>query len=270
MANGALSAFQGVTSPLDRSAEPARRPLRIAFIAALIAHAGVAAIVLSAQRAQRALPSAVSATLAELIEIPVALEPAEPEPEPVREPEPQAPPRAVKAPRAQAAPAEAAPAAAQAAQVLAQAPDDAVLDFGETIVQGEATTYAGGVTEAGGSSRVAVRDGNARGGGVVGGRGTDTSGVDRSRPASLAGGAHWDCPFPEEADERDLDGALVTLRVRVSERGALEDVIVARDPGDGFGREARRCARDKRWQPARDASGRAIAAESLVNVRFSR
>ena len=105
---------------------------------------------------------------------------------------------------------------------------------------------------------------------MEGGTGTDASDVDRSRSAALAGGAQWDCPFPEEADDESIDQAVVVLRVRIALDGTLEQVDVARDPGAGFGREAQRCARDKRWQPARDRAGNAIASQSTINVRFTR
>jgi protein TonB len=43
-----------------------------------------------------------------------------------------------------------------------------------------------------------------------------------------------------------------------------------RDPGTGFGREARRCALRKRWSPALDRAGRPTAGAAVVNVRFVR
>jgi protein TonB len=137
-------------------------------------------------------------------------------------------------------------------------------------VQGDSAAYAGGASETGGTSTRAVRHRNARAGGLEGGTGRDVSGIDRSRPAALAGGAVWDCPFPEEADDEGIDSAVVTLRVRVALDGTLETADIARDPGSGFGREARRCARDKRWQPAHDRAGNPIASASVINVRFSR
>jgi len=242
---------------------------------ALAAHGGAVAAAITARDTTEHVVRR-PAFLSEMIEIEEP-SPAAPPPSVEEKPPPPPPPSpkiAVK-PALGAAPAPepppaAAPAAAQAAQVLAQEPKDEVLDFGETIVQGDSAQFAGGVTQAGGTSAKAVRDTRARAGGVEGGTGTDTSGIDRSRNASLAGGAAWDCPFPEEADDEGIDEAVVTLRVRVALDGTLEAVYVARDPGAGFGREARRCARDKRWQPARDRAGNAIAAHSVINVRFSR
>lgn len=242
---------------------------------AVSVHAAAVIGVLAVAALPRVATSIAPVLTTQLVE--VALEPAlapaaEPEPaapaEPKPEPEPA--PRASKVARSvePEPPPEAAPAAAQAAETLTAAPE--VLDFGDTLVQGSSATFAGGVTEAGGTSQRAVRDPGARAGGVGGGRGTDTSAVDRSRPPALAGDARWDCPFPEEADDAEITDALVTLRVRVATDGAVERVDVVQDPGDGFGREARRCALRKRWQPGRDRAGRALATHALVNVRFYR
>jgi protein TonB len=159
------------------------------------------------------------------------------------------------------------PAAAQAGQVLT-APDE-VVDFGETVVAGAGDSFAGGVTEAGGTAKHAVRDPGARAGGVEGGTGTDPAG-DRSRPPSLAAGNEWDCPFPPEADDAGIDHAVVTLRISVTADGHVQEVRATSDPGNGFGREARACALSKPWTPALDRAGRAMAAFTLVNVRFDR
>jgi protein TonB len=259
-------------SLLDAPRGQSRGTAWLACTVALAAHGVAAAAAMTApDRTEHVVRR--PAFLSEMIEI----EEPPPPPPPVEEEPPPPPPSpkvAVK-PAPVAAPAPepppaAAPAAAQAAQVLVQEPKDEVLDFGETVVQGDSAQFAGGVTETGGTSAKAVRDTRARAGGVEGGMGTDTSGIDRSRNASLAGGAVWDCPFPEEADDEGIDEAVVTLRVRVALDGMLEAVDVTRDPGAGFGREARRCARDKRWQPALDRAGNAIAAQSVINVRFSR
>jgi protein TonB len=143
------------------------------------------------------------------------------------------------------------------------------VDFGETFVAGAAKSYAGGVTESGGTTAHPVTDTRARAAGIEGGTGTRLGG-DMSRAPQLAGGVAWDCPFPEEADEVGLDSALVTLRVAVDRQGNVAGVDVVRDPGDGFGREARRCAMRKRWAPALDRAGNPITATGIVNVRFQR
>jgi protein TonB len=189
--------------------------------------------------------------------------------QPVAEPVQREPVRASPPSRRAASATHAAPppAAAQAAQVLTAAGE--VIEFGETFVAGEAASYAGGVTETGGSAEQAVRDTGARAGGVTGGTGTALAG-DRSRAPVLAGGARWDCPFPEEGEDRGIDHAVVTLRVEVATDGSVVAATIASDPGDGFGREARRCALRKRWSPGLDRAGNPTGAAALINVRFDR
>jgi len=84
------------------------------------------------------------------------------------------------------------------------------------------------------------------------------------------GGDGWRCPFPPEADDDGVDAARVVLRVAVAADGHVVRVDVLRDPGDGFGRAAWRCALGRRWAAGRDPSGAPIAAEATVSVRFER
>jgi protein TonB len=86
----------------------------------------------------------------------------------------------------------------------------------------------------------------------------------------LAAGLRWDCPFPEEAEQADIDDAVVGLDVHVAADGSVTSTRVLSDPGHGFARQARRCALAKRWQPGLDRAGRPTAQSVLVNVRFVR
>jgi len=198
---------------------------------------------------------------------PPPVQTAEPEPEP----KPVAPP-----PRAAAAPPPP-PAPAQAAKVLTQEPDpnEPVDLTGNTIVQGNADAYAGGVTTANGTSTTAVHA-LASPSGVPGGTGTAQVQAapptpDRSRSASLGGSGEWSCPFPPEADTAQIDEAYVTLQVDVRPDGTPGAVRVVSDPGNGFGREARRCAMGKRYQTALDHDGNSIAGTTnQFRVHFSR
>jgi len=205
---------------------------------------------------------AAATDITQIVEIePPKEAPAEPEKAPDPEPEPTSirptkPSEAVPA-----------PAAAQAGQVLT-APAD-VVDFGDTFVTGTGESYAGGVTDAAGTSQHAVREVTARAGGVEGGKGTEPP-VDRTRAPRLAGGAVWDCPFPVEADDAALDQAVVTLRVEVASDGRVISASATSDPGHGFAREARRCALSKRWAPGLDRAGSPASAVAVVNVRFGR
>jgi protein TonB len=199
------------------------------------------------------------------VELPKAEPPAPPEPEPERAVAPRPAPVARDQPPPSSA--EPPPTAAQAGQVL-----DAkeVVDFGETFVTGAGSSYAGGVTDSTGISKNAVRDAAARGN--AGGRGTDPAAapVDRSRPPELVGGDSWNCPFPSEADDAGVDLAMVTLRLSVGVDGGVQGVSLVADPGNGFGREARRCAATKRFRPGLDRGGNPIAQQFTVNVRFRR
>jgi protein TonB len=204
----------------------------------------------------------------------------------MREEAPPPPPTATVTPEAKAPPpprpAQEAPppppAPAQAAKVLTAEPKpDEPLDLtGNTIVQGNADSFAGGFTTSNGTNNTAV---NAMPSptGVPGGTGQVQAppppppGPDRSRTASLGGGGEWSCPFPAEADTAQVDEAFVTLQVDVKADGSASTVRVLSDPGNGFGREARRCAMNKRYATALDHDGTAIAGTTRAfRVHFSR
>ncbi|HKO47821.1 MAG TPA: hypothetical protein VJV79_08860 [Polyangiaceae bacterium] len=159
------------------------------------------------------------------------------------------------------------PAAAQAGPLLTAA-DDA-FDFGEHIVEGAKPGFAGGSTDPNGSSTKAVRHPDARGASSPRIAAPPPE-VDRSRAAQLAGGSAWDCPFPSEADDAGVDHALVALRIEVAADGHVLSARAARDPGHGFGREARRCALSKRWTAGLDRAGQPIDSTTVLNVRFDR
>ena len=206
------------------------------------------------------------AVVTQIVEIETpALPPALPQETPP-EPTPPPPTRAVS-PREPTHEAPT-PAAAQASQVLA-ASDDAV-DFGDSFVVGKGDNYAGGTTESDGTATHAVHQPQAHGSGVPAAAKPVVPAVDHSRAPQLAGGSSWDCPFPAEADDAGLDHAVVTLRIEVAADGHVIQASATRDPGHGFGREAKRCALGKRWAPGLDHDGHAANAVTDVNVRFNR
>jgi protein TonB len=200
-----------------------------------------------------------------------------PPPTATAEPQPEAKPAAPPPRPAQEAPPPP-PAPAQAAKVLAQEPKpDEPLDLtGNTIVQGNADSYAGGFTTSNGTSNSAVNampspTGVSGGTGPVQAAPPPPPGPDRSRTASLGGGGEWSCPFPSEADTAQVDEAYVTLQVDVKADGTPATVRVLSDPGNGFGREARRCAMNKRYATALDHDGTSIAGTTKAfRVHFSR
>jgi periplasmic protein TonB len=190
--------------------------------------------------------------------------------EPVKAPRPPAP--------AKAAPNEPPPAAAQAGKVLTReaAPDEPVDLTGNSFVTGNADTYAGGVTASTGTADRAVRDPNATGDGVPGGKGKAKQDVaedapDMSTAPTLPPGRNWQCAFPPEADTDQIDFQIVPILVTVGPDGSAKSVKIISDPGHGFGRAARECALRQRFTPALDRQGRAVAGTTPpINVKFTR
>jgi periplasmic protein TonB len=204
---------------------------------------------------------------------PPAPPPPEPEPEPAKveekapEPSPKEP-----SPKDQE-PTPPAPAPAQAGQVMT-APDDPVDFTGDGFQQGNAETYAGGVTHAQGTATTAVRSVGAKPGGTPGGTGTGTAPApaqDKSRAAGLRGSNEWKCPFPAEADAEQIDDAYVTVQVTVGPDGHAKQVAIVNDPGHGFGREARACAMRETYNAPLDAAGSPITGQTKpFRIHFER
>jgi periplasmic protein TonB len=203
-------------------------------------------------------------------------------PKPPAPPPPQTPPEAPKTPKAdpptKVAPAKdeaTPPQPAQAAAVLTRREDpNEPVDLTNTFVTGTAAVYAGGSTTSWGTNLNAVRGVTAPVG--MPARAPTPSSVpamprpDQSRPPALAGGREWSCPFPSEADTEEIDSAIVVIKISVNASGTVEDVAVVKDPGHGFGREARQCALSKSWTAALDRDGRPIDASTVLRVRFDR
>jgi protein TonB len=263
---------------------PARGATALGVAFALAVHLGV--IALSPREAAQAAVEKAPPVEMEFIEPPPP-PPPEPEvpeepvqavmaperrPEPVVRPEPkkaEPPPKAAEdTPPPPAAEPVAEPAAekpSEPAPALVAAPD-ANSTNDHTIVQSASGAFAGKGT--GGSG---VPGGTGTGAavgsrqGVVGGTGTGTA-----TPVTLSL-KDWRCAWPEEAEYEDFDQQLVSIRVVVAEDGRVEKADIVTDPGYGFGRAARDCARRVRFNPAKDASGRAVKAVSPpINVRFVR
>ncbi len=202
--------------------------------------------------------------------------PPPPEPPPAPEPpqpEPAAPPPP-KAPKPDKTPPPP-PAAAQAGKVLTAKEDEPLDLTGNTIVTGNAETYAGGVTASKGTSTAPVYDRNARPTGVVGGKGTaDAPAVDLTRAAAPAS-KDWNCShlFPPEADAEDINQATVSIVVSVRPNGTPESITVLRatPPNVGFERAARSCALMQRYTAAVDRGGQPAGGKTApFTVRFTR
>lgn len=223
---------------------------------------------------------AVSNRLAQTYDIdfikpaPAPEEPPAPPPPP---PEEKEPPKEVVKEQPKEEPPPEAPAAADAAKVLMAdpAPDEPVDLTGNTFLNGNAETAVGGTTQIGGTAKVATNNAAAVATGVPGGTGTAPAPpapkINRSRPAQLINKSNLErCPFPAEADAEQVDEAAVGIEVRVGVDGRAQTVTVTRDPGHGFGREARKCALRERYSPALNVDGLPIAGVYRVNFRFSR
>jgi len=222
----------------------------------------------------------VEGLLAQTYDVDV-MRPAEPEvaqpPEPKAEPSPP-PPTADQPPaQAESEPTPAPPAAADAVKVLTSEPasEEPVDLTGNTFVSGNAAVAVGGVTQVGGTAKAPTYNPNASATGVGSGTGSTPAPaparIDRSRAAQIVNKANLErCPFPPEADAEQVDEAAVGIEVRVGVSGRAESVSITRDPGHGFGREARKCALRETYAPALNQDGLPIPGIYRVNFRFSR
>lgn len=262
-----------------------RIPVSVLVAFTILFHAGIAGAASAAALFNeiwawnRAVKETVMFKLAQSYEVEVEKEKEkekEPEPPPPEEKEEPKPVIKEATPPPEAPPQP--PAAAEAAKVLTAEPNpNEPVDMTDTIVQGNAEKYAGGISANNGTSKNAVTNPAAQPTGVPGGTGTAPAPppppkVDRSRKAGLLGSTDWsDCPFPAEADAEQIDRSFVTIQVRVKPDGSPESVTIVEDPGHGFGREARKCAMRKKYQFALDIDGNPIpSVTNPVRVRFER
>jgi protein TonB len=141
------------------------------------------------------------------------------------------------------------------------------VDFtGMAFIVGSGTSYAGGATTGSGTSRKAALDPAT----PEASRNAQTSIRGRARPVALDQAA-WNCPWPAEADAEQVNEQTVVLRATVRADGRADHVDVISDPGFGFGAAARLCTLRTRFEPARDAAGQHIPAQSPpIRVHFYR
>jgi protein TonB len=262
-----------------------RIPVAVMVAAAVLAvsvHAGAAvgavqAAVLHAFASwARDVHGQVSNRLAQTYEVEMVKPVEKPEEPPPPPPEEKEPPKQLIKEQPKDEPPPPPPAAADAAKVLMQEPakDEPVDLTGNTFLNGNADTAVGGTTQIGGKATTATNNPAAVATGVPGGTGTQPAPavkVDRSRGAAIMNKANLErCPFPAEADAEQVDEAAVGIEVKVSVDGRAENVAVTRDPGHGFGREARKCALREKYAPALNVDGSPIPGVYRVNFRFSR
>lgn len=277
---GALAGVGGLTLPyndpmsrvleLDASSSSASRWLvyllgAIALLLGLMVGARAASILVA--MTNRVLPPTIAAQ-----EIEIAQEEPPPPPpkaaEPEAKPEPAPPPRAM--PREQPPPTP----PAQAAKVLTQEPDpnEPVDLTGNTIVSGNAESFAGGETAANGTGHVPGHSGPGATQGIAAKEAPKApayTGPDRSRSPSPVT-KDWTAPFPPESDQAQINEARVMIEIDVRADGTASAVRILKDPGNGFGREARRYALSQHFEPAWDREGNPIAKTMQLWVSFSR
>jgi len=266
------------TSLLDLPPQTGARRSLVAGASAALLHGGLGILALTV--GVRVAQKVTQPDVAELIEVELPVPKVEAPIEKItNEPTPE-PMDKVKLPMLSETPkptaeteTEPPPAPAEAGEVLTT--DNEIIDFGTTIISGKSDRFAGGLSSSEGTQKKAVRNENARSGGAFGGTGSGrpvsaAPAPNHSRSPKLAGGAQWDCPFPPEADHEQINNATVSLQVQVAPNGKVESVAVANDPGFGFGREARRCALRKSWDPGLDERGAPTGATARIKVRFAR
>lgn len=209
-----------------------------------------------------AAPVQPEPVVAPVVEEPVAVHRVRPAAAVVREVEPPAPSPVTE-------PAPSTPAATPVPELVAaevvEAP--AVGLAADTLTGVEAKGFSAG------SSVVGAKTGNGTvpvGSVVAATRGVVQPATDRSRAAGLADGRNWDCSFPVAAEDEGIDNAQVTLQVEIGADGAMLKTTVVRDPGFGFGHEARRCAMRRRWSSRLDRAGTPVAGRATVVVHFVR
>lgn len=247
-------------SPLDTPAPRHRGASAVAGAGAFVAHGVLALLAVAGSGVAREVSASLAVT--EMVNVDL---PAPPEERKLPEPRPREPLRPTLQPKP-IKPTET-PGAAAAASDALTANESA--DTGE-LVTGTSSGYSGGVTDGAGKSLIVVRDLGARGAGPVPPAPTPPPKPDRSRAPQLASGARWDCPFPPEADLEGIHRAVVGLRIEVTASGEVRSARATSDPGFGFARVAQRCALSKRWAPGLDRDGHAVAATTVISVRFER
>ncbi len=263
-----VPSFDPISRILSLMERERRVGMSLGLAGALVVHGAGAAHGYSALLDMAAFAAAIRSAVVDDVRATYAVEVNKPPPPPPPvEPEPEKPQPQQKAPSApQNQQQEKPPAPAQAAKVLTADPDPSEpLDLTDQgFVSGDGDRFAGGVTSATGTSKTAVRDLNAKPGGVVGGRGTGPVSPppppkeDLSRPATPASRDWGDCGFPAEADVEQIDFMRLSIVVTVGTDGRAQSVTVLKDPGYGFGNQARQCALRKSYSVGLNAEGKAI------------
>jgi outer membrane biosynthesis protein TonB len=153
------------------------------------------------------------------------------------------------------------PPPAQSGKVITRAadPSEPVDMSSFTMVTGESTSYAGGVSAAAGTSKTAVNDIHARVGAAPVHIAGPPSAPSQARP-SAPSRDDWSCAWPDDEQDSDLNDARVAIQVSVDRDGSPESVQIINSPKPTFAEAARRCALSESYRPALDFKGDRIAS----------
>lgn len=214
---------------------------------------------------------------------------APPPPPPVAEKEtpkdePEPPPTRV----AMKEPARSTPPAGPAEAARTVVREDGPVDLGDfSMIQGQGKVFAGGISRADGSSKTAVDKLPEATPPIEAVQPKPTVEVptprkvtptptpvepeeDRSEPVRLVN-PDWNCPWPHEADDEQIDEHSAIVRVTIGPDSAVVGARIVTDPGHGFGKAALACAKGTSYHAARDKRGTPVRAESPpIRVRFTR
>lgn len=240
-----------------------------------------AAFLVLALAVHGAVTFAVRAAPVAVVEAPKVTEvelPPPPPPEPEKVTPPPEPPKDEAVPAAK--PSSAPPPQAARAGALVTAKDDRPSAKNEELVDfvtdPNGTSYGSGVVARGGTADHGERGATVKGVGsapapVVSAPPSDglVAAANLSRRATLNEANACAGYYPSEAD---ADSGAVTLTLVVRADGAVTSAAVLSETpaGQGFGKAARACLQNKRFEPSLDREGKAVAAATTIKVRFVR
>ena len=240
---------------------------------------GARAALLIHRDLQRALSDELNTLSSELITPPTAPKPTPPPPvEPPPAPKPVEPPKSEHSAhrRVKNTPPKPSPKLSQSSK--SEPPPQPAQAGGALTAQGEAGPGEAALIT-GDGARFAGGVSAREGGDEVGQKGAQAQPPSspppppkaKRRPPRPARLVSWRCAWPSSAQQADVFEASVTLQALINERGEALGVKVLSDPGFGLGKAATRCAREARFEPARDNRGRPVRAVSPpIRVRFTR
>jgi TonB family protein len=153
------------------------------------------------------------------------------------------------------------------------AKNEELVDF---VTDPNGTSYGSGVVARGGTADDGEKGATVKGVGSAAARaaaappgGGLVAAADLSRRATLNEPNACAGFYPSEADA-DSGAVTLTLVVRADGVVASSAVLSESPAGQGFGKAARSCLQNKRFEPSLDRAGNAVAAATTLKVRFVR